>query len=181
MRDMAEERWLPVPGFPLYEVSDLGRVRRAAPGSGARAGRILRQFPDHDGYRHLTLRDGRGGKYTKIVHILVLIAFVEARPSPKHEAHHRNSDRADNRAENLEWLTHLDNIRHAVASGHMPSRAGSRNGNAKLTDEQVRGIRDSIGTQASIAERYEVSTSHVSAIRQRTRWADLDDARRVAD
>lgn len=168
------ERWLPCIGFSLYEVSDRGRVRRATAGRGATVGRVLRPARTRDGYLYVSLRGGRRGSGRSVkVHTLVLTAFVGPRPGSEHEANHRNGDRSDNRRENLEWLTHADNVRDSYAKGRH-DQAGERNGRAKLTRSQVAEIRISAGTQREIAERYGVSRSLVGQIRQGVVWPDVE-------
>lgn len=120
-----EEQWRPVVGFETsYEVSDQGRVRskdRSWPQktrSGnvyehKKKGRVLRPGPSN--YGHMSVVLGRGN--TRMVHTLVLEAFVGPRPSPKHDARHINGDAKDNRLINLAWGTRSENIRDAVKHG----------------------------------------------------------------
>jgi hypothetical protein len=50
-----------------------------------------------------------------MLHRLVACLFVENdNPLEKTEVNHINGIRTDNRAENLEWVSHADNIRHSV-------------------------------------------------------------------
>lgn len=111
MSDVAEE-WRVIPGFPAYEVSNLGRVRslphttewtHGRTGTRATAnfkGRMLN--PNRNkltGY--MTVNVGAG---TSNVHRLVLLAFVG--PAPEGcQACHANGDPADNRLANLRWDT----------------------------------------------------------------------------
>lgn len=103
------ECWLPVPGFEdQYQVSDLGRVRSlrwATP-------RVLRPGPSN--YGHLSVVLGRGN--TRMVHALVLLAFVGARPSGA-ECRHLDGNPANNRLDNLRWGTRTENILDAVRHG----------------------------------------------------------------
>lgn len=112
---MNNERWLSIPGYDNYEVSDRGRVRSwAIPGSRTgRAGKpkILKQSTV-SGYRRITLC----GK-SILVHRLVLTVFVGACPDGK-ETLHRNDIETDNRLSNLRWGTHTENIRQCVKNNH---------------------------------------------------------------
>lgn len=68
-----------------------------------------------NGYLIVTLwRDGR--QRTRLVHRLVLTAFVGPPPEGQ-EALHANNDRADNRLENLSWGTHSENMLDQVEHG----------------------------------------------------------------
>jgi hypothetical protein len=55
---------------------------------------------------------------------------------------------------------------------NVPPR-GERQGNSKLTAEQVREIRESTDLQADIAARYGIRQSNVSMIRGRRRWGHV--------
>lgn len=94
-----------------YEVSSLGRVRRVKPGPGmTRVGRILK--PHALNFGHLTVTfwtDGR--RLPHLVHRLVAAAFIGPCPEGK-ETHHKDGNPANNRADNLEYITHAENIRH---------------------------------------------------------------------
>lgn len=47
------------------------------------------------------------------------------KPEGTTEVNHKNFNRQDNRAENLEWVTHTANVRHTIAAGrsHTPVRS----------------------------------------------------------
>ncbi len=91
----------------LYEVSNLGRVRRSAPGPNTYVGRILRPVIDKYGYVRVVLTNGPRRKLCQ-VHRLVLLTFRG--PCPEgYQAHHINEDKQDNRLENLEWVTPRQN------------------------------------------------------------------------
>lgn len=86
------------PGAHAYQVSSLGRVRRN--------GREVKARINKRGYAVVDLA-GR----TFNLHRVVLLTF-RGLPAPHLEANHKNLVRHDARLRNLEWLTHLDNIRH---------------------------------------------------------------------
>lgn len=157
------EEWRTVEGWP-YEVSNLGRVRRTACGyrKGATAGRILstnRASPDD--YPMVRLHD-RDRKLSVRVHVLVATAFHGPPPSDDHEVNHKNHDRHDNRVENLEWVTRIENVMH-----------GSK---AKLTPSDVRAIRKRVAegeSQNSVARSLGLGSGHVCRIVNGELWGHV--------
>ena len=119
-----KEVWKAIPGYEgSYEVSDQGRVRSldrvvacSGPVKGSytstKKGRIL--LPGPSNYGHLSVVLGR--RNTRMVHDLVLRAFVGA-PPKSHECLHANGVPSDNRLCNLRWGTRSENIRDSVRHG----------------------------------------------------------------
>lgn len=99
---MIDEAWRPVVGFETrYEVSNLGRMRN-------KSGHLLTPSPTGR-TMHLVVTFWQDGKHhTRLVHQLVLEAFVGPRPSG-HVGCHRDDRAGDNRLENLFWGTRLQN------------------------------------------------------------------------
>ncbi len=92
---MSKEIWLPVEGYPLYHVSNHGRVR------GPR--KMLKPWDHRDGYVKVNLYvDGK--KSPKTVHPLVAHAFIGPRPEGL-EVHHKDEDKLNNHVDNLEYVT----------------------------------------------------------------------------
>ena len=134
------ERWLPVIGYEgLYEVSSRGHVRRIGKARGATVGRILAPGTDRRGYRRVTLStDNREQSF--LVHRLVAAAFIG--PCPEgHEINHRDMDPGNNTMQNLEYVTHAENMQHAADNGPQWQPLGVKNGKSKLNPEQVKAIR----------------------------------------
>lgn len=169
-----KERWRPVRGYEgYYEVSDRGRVRRVRGGRGAVAGRILERAA-RDGYRSVQL-SRNDKKKTCGVHILVAEAFHGPRPRGKFP-NHKNLVKDDNRASNLEWLTNRQNALHALRAGRRRRTAlrGERNGNARLTAEQVQEIRRLKGRvgQRVLSTLCGVSKTAIQKIHQGRAWPE---------
>ena len=78
-----------------------------------------------------------------------------------------------NYASKLEYLTSLDNTKHAVALGI--SNRGSRHGLSKLNESQVKEIRDSKASwpHARLAEEYGCSPSTIGRVLARQMWKHI--------
>ena len=122
---MAEEEWLPVPGYEgYYVVSNLGRVRsidRTNHLGWKYSGRMLSAATHHKGYKYVVMcRDGEPRTFQ--VTRLVLEAFVGPPPSEDHQAHHANGDAGDDRLANLSWGTSKQGMQNRVRRGtRLPS------------------------------------------------------------
>lgn len=149
---MQVEEWRPVPGYPGYHVSSLGRVRSSR--------KILKVLDCGHGYMSVHL--GRHNK--RYVHRLVAETFL-VNPDNLPIVNHLNSDRRDNRASNLEWCTYQQNSDHASRSGRFP--VGDRHHGSRLSREQVREIRGLClagVTKTEVGRRFGISDTSVSNI-----------------
>lgn len=109
LREFERERdWRVCAGFPNYEVSTEGLVRRLRYAHGAQPGHVLK--PRLGRFGHLYVNLSHNGNRKKIaVHRLVCEAFNELQPTPSHIVCHRNDIPDDNRPQNLYWGTHQQN------------------------------------------------------------------------
>lgn len=102
---MVNEIWRDVKGYEgLYQVSNLGKIK-------SKNG-ILHLNTNTYGYKHITLSKGNTRK-TVVVHKLVATAFV-ANPLNKPQVNHKDGNKENNTANNLEWVTQTENNRHAI-------------------------------------------------------------------
>lgn len=108
---MSEEAWARHPTYVDYDISTLGRVRRATPKKGTRVGHILSPRPNDTGYLTVVI-----GNKPRKVHALVLETFVGPRPL-KHDGCHNDGDRTNNALPNLRWATRAENMADARAHG----------------------------------------------------------------
>ena len=77
---------------------------------------------DKDGYLYVDLRSPhfKGGRKRCYIHCLVGRSFIE-NPEGKPIIHHKNSDKTDNRVENLARATHRENTGEASFRGDIKS------------------------------------------------------------
>lgn len=172
----AEEIWRKC-GVRGYEVSNLGRVRsywNGRWGITRKTPLILKPRPDAYGYPRACLM-GQDFK----VHQLVAAAFIGPCPDG-YEVNHKNGVKTDNYLDNLEYVTHQRNMKHATDCGlNTPPRWQDRK--RKLTDEEIREIRSCGGVQWRVALRYGISQGLVSLIRGGKSWASISDAKPVTE
>lgn len=135
--DLPGEQWRNVTGKAIdfkddYQASNLGRMRSF------KCGKVTILKPQSfGGYLCIELKKGDQEKNFKI-HRLVAEAFIP-NPEGKPFVNHINGIKTDNRAENLEWTTHSENVQHAYDTGLRVS--GYNRDDAALLPEQVREIR----------------------------------------
>lgn len=115
-----EEIWKEIKGFESrYEVSNMGRVRSLSTIRTGKNGclikmepRILSPGPNKYGYFRVILSSGsKKLRKSYALHRIVAQAFIP-NISGKETVNHINRDKSDNRVENLEWCTHLENAYH---------------------------------------------------------------------
>ena len=86
-----------------YQVSNLGNIRKL---------KQMKQNIDKSGYLSLRLNIGEGEKAYK-VHRLVASMFIKG-DFDSNEVNHKDGNKQNNNANNLEWVTSRDNIIHAL-------------------------------------------------------------------
>ena len=146
-----QEEWKDVKGYEDYfRISNLGNV------FSKRTNKILKPHIHKNGYILISTRiGGRQGKAVCFkVHRLVAEAFL---PEPSEHllreasktkygkvcVNHKDGNKQNNLASNLEWNSHSENVRHAYTTGLAESSSGEDNWNTKLSKEAVSRIRGS--------------------------------------
>jgi hypothetical protein len=165
--DIPNESWRDIPGYAgRYQASTLGRIRSVdrkitqisrwgRPFTRHLDGKILSPAQTRSGHLSVVLGHGAHGS---LVHQLVLRTFLGATPDGM-EVRHLNGNPQDNRVQNLVYGTRTENILDVFAIGK-PRRV--------LTADEVLTIRGALSrgeTGASIAKRFGISESNVSAIK----------------
>lgn len=162
-----EEEWRDALGGE-FRVSNLGRVRLVRGNNRTKSGELV-GFDMTAGYRAVSLR----GRFV-YVHHLVASAFIGPMP-PGMCVNHIDGDKQNNRPENLEYVTHAENMRHAGRTGLMTR--GEARPTSKLTEPEVRSIREAVASGekvARIAARYpHVRYMTVLDIARRKTWRHI--------
>lgn len=111
---MAEE-WREILGFDvLYEVSNLGRVRTRHDGKKGYTKEYRFVNPTDNGKGYMRFNWKTGGKHrTVYIHRLVAELFVE-NPMNYSEINHKDENKSNNKADNLEWCAHLYNCNYGT-------------------------------------------------------------------
>ncbi len=183
------EQWKPVPGYEdYYEISNLGRVRRIDPEKGTWFGRIITPIMGSGGYLSIRLAVN-GVKKNCTLHRLLALVWIPGY-EPGLQVNHKDCNKTNNSLDNLEWVTHPENMRHARANldwdsshtlggrkGWSEGHArGERINTAKLTEDQVREIRSLSAAGMSnrkLAEQFGVNNSQISRIVNRKLWTHV--------
>lgn len=143
-------------------------------------------FKGNDGYREVELsgnginKNGNRLRYKVKVHTIVAELFVPKPESDeKLEVNHKDCDRMNCHYTNLEWVTHLENVRYSIKCGnhYTPNYKGSNNPKAKLKEDDVRLIRNELCkkyTNIELAEKFGVNVTTISNIINMKAWTHLD-------
>ena len=111
-----QEIWMDIPHYEgRYQVSNKGRIFSLL------SNKVLAVRQDEDGYMRVSLNTVEGKRKTERIHRLVALAFVP-NPENKTEVNHINCIRNDNRAENLEWVTHAENNAYTSKCGNKSNK-----------------------------------------------------------
>lgn len=169
------EEWRLIADNPAYEVSNHGRVRRAA--------KLMRHGYNQHGHEWVSLGFGSGsGKRAKqhLIHRLVLVAFGPTeRAGPL--VLHSDGNPKNNHVSNLRWGTHADNYwdsrRHGTAvvgTNHGKHPRGAKNNQCRLTEADIVQIRARYNRRTCsapvLAKEFGVSQPTISSIVRRRTW-----------
>lgn len=128
-----------------------------------KSGRKVKPQPNGKGY----LRVSISGKL-RFVHRLVAEKYVP-NPENKPQVNHKDGNKLNNSADNLEWVTNMENRQHAV--NNLLHLTGEKCPWSKLTRKDVDFIRNNKTlTQKQLAEKYNVSVFTIRSVKQGKTW-----------
>ncbi len=184
----------------FYEVSDMGNLRRAKPGTATFIGRPVLPMSSATGYMQVCLCGM--SKRKAYVHCLVMEAFVGDRPKGM-VINHKDGDKQNNELRNLEYISPTGNANHAISTigrrkgptkpkeplkgkqlgdkhwtKRMPERIAraDKMPHSKMTMETVSSakLRHSAGEkQKDLANEFGISVAQMSRIIRGTRWTHV--------
>lgn len=167
------EHWKAIQGYEgIFEVSDYGQVRsldRLSANGRQLKGKMMsvsRKGKKENEYMQVGLMKDKKQR-THNLHRLVASAFIP-NPENKPEVNHLDGDKTNNRVSNLSWVTRKEQMKHASETGLM--LVGSMSQNSKLTDEEVKYIRDVYVeghlefSAKALSEKFSVATNTITAI-----------------
>lgn len=149
-----QEIWKDIEGYEgLYQVSDQGRIKsmrystryRCNMVEGAKP-HIIKPSPTANGYRSVTLYKGPGVRRKYLIHRLVAMAFVP-NPNGFDSVNHKDEDKSNNCASNLEWCTIYYNNNYGTARLRTSYTKGS-----PIMQSTLEGIPIAIYASVGIAE-----------------------------
>lgn len=168
------EKWCDIENYQgYYQISSFGRVRsinRYITRIDGRVcfipSRILKPFQGKTcNYLCVQLcKDNVTEKF--MIHRLVAKAFLGLKDKSTLEVNHINGNRHDNTVDNLELVTHQQNINHSI-SHFLKNDYGEKSTNSKLSNNQAEEIRqkwfDGV-KQVDLANEYNVSKQTICKI-----------------
>ena len=105
--NFAGEIWQDCPVYgENYEISNTGIIRNI------HTGKIVKPGADHKGYLRARL-SFKNVKKSARIHRMVAIAFI-SNPGNLPQVNHKDGNKLNNHASNLEWIENHENMRHAV-------------------------------------------------------------------
>jgi hypothetical protein len=146
-----------IEGFSNYDILPDGKIFNF------KKGRYMSAKPCRLGYIRVWLTSDEGKRKAFSVHRLVGEIYVSGKSKIKNEINHKNGDKSDNRAENLEWADRSSNLKHAYKTGLHPSRVKELRNRAMLDLIEI-GY-----TQREIADIFGTTQANICQVLKRTR------------
>jgi len=168
MNHVSTEIWKDVIGFEgLYVVSNFGNIRSVRWFS---KGAYLKGNVTRDGYSQVLLcKHGKPKMFYR--HKIVAAAFI---PNTNNypQINHIDGNKLNNLVENLEWCTRSMNQKHAIRTNLQPLAIGEKNGQSKLTADQVVKIKTVFKNLKgnTVARMFGVTPATIYLIRSRQTW-----------
>jgi hypothetical protein len=118
-----KEIWKDINGYSGYQISNLGRVWSI------KSQRYLKGGINHGGYYSVQMTANNGKIKREYIHRLVALHFIP-NPYNKPQVNHKDENKENNCADNLEWITHAENQNYGtknkrVSENHADYKMGN--------------------------------------------------------
>lgn len=152
----------PIPGFNDYLISTTGKVYST------KTNKFLNPSKTKDGYLKVALRGNNKAYYFR-VHKLVAMTYLE-NPNNLPEVNHKDFNRANNNLENLEWISHNDNIEYSKLENRFKTEKPLRK--AYVFTNVFNGKSFTIIGINNVAKHFGIKPDSLKAIRNHANTGD---------
>lgn len=165
-----------------YEVSNLGRFRSmnrtVIRKDGRRVfyeGKIINGTISRDGYIDVKLSKN-GKSETRKLHRLIAQTFIPMDDYTNLEVNHIDYNRMNNKIDNLEWVSHIDNVRHSSKNGNYKGNTeGCKNGRANYTEEEIKYMRDLYDEGKTVMEIIKILFPTLTYKERKNKWSRIKE------
>lgn len=164
-----------------YDVSNYGyvvsiaRIRRYTNRVANTPAKIMKATLNNRGYGQITFVDESGSSRLPLHRVIATLFVYNPEPEIRTYVNHIDGIKNNNRADNLEWVTFAQNMRHAAETGLIADK--DAHGMAKLNNINVDEIKHLIYNGFSdieIAPLFSVTPSCIYQIRVGNNWKTKD-------
>lgn len=152
-----------------YIISDDGQIYSQV------TNRYLKPFKNRRGYCLVDI-NVNGERYTRQLHRLVALTFID-NPNSLETVNHKDGNKENNAVSNLEWMTVLDNVRHAWKTGLVKPRYGTDNPANVYSENQIHNVCKMLEvgglSNKSIAYKCGVNVTLIRDIKFRGKWKQI--------
>ena len=151
-----------------FEISKSGVIRNC------NTLKIKSQYISSTGYYMISVSKNNKSKSYR-VHRLLAETFIPKNNKSQIFVNHIDGNKLNNCLENLEWCTHLENMKHAFKTG-LANNSNEKNGMSKLNSKDVAEIKTMLKngiSQYKIAKKFNVSRSAILKIKLGKTWSNI--------
>ena len=147
-------------GAFYFDISDCGYLV-----VNARTEKVLKQHPCKNGYLRVWATATDGARKSFLIHRLVAMAHLDPVDNYRlYDVNHKDGNKANNRVDNLEWVTHAENMKHARANGLWKEENGGRKTSFKERDEYILAVTGVTRTKKEIMKIFGISRPNLNRI-----------------
>ncbi len=157
---MIEEIWKDIPGYDGYQASNLGNIKSLYYRKRIKDKinpKIMSKVSHTGGYLRVNIKkDGEEYCKDKYIQSLIALAFLGEMPDG-YEVNHIDGNKHNNNIDNLEYVTHKENLHHAIKiKGNWQSTAKkTKQRHTNLTQQEIIFIQEN---------RYKIKPRELSEI-----------------